>query len=682
MAPGLRVRRRKRSRSDDVSHTILMKLMSRPSALVLLFVLGMFMLPTVAEASGIVLRYLPAREELSTPMQTAAINVAPFTGTPEATVRSQWGLPATMAATFEAPASTMRSEETEDLRQGLGPAITAEVWIRPSSIEGDVTLITNRVADSDGFRLAMLDGVPYAEIDANGSTYRVDATAAVAADSDHWVAVTFQRSGATLRLSLYVDGRLSAQTSSEGQLLPLYTVARPFFVGTDATGDGTELSGSYSGLLYAAMVRDYVARQEYLTSGLPKDGSMYMGLPAFLDQPIDGFAAGMDQRIATSPTPVRHRFFLPFVNDNYVPQGTATGFDVDGADTTAALVYVAYYHMTRSGVAESKPSVIAEIDVATGQMRRGFRLRGTLGRSHAGGIAYYKGALFVSSRSILERYPLPDYDPSQPRLLDLHADEDGTITVASKASYVSAHNDTLWVGDWRPGNDVAPFLYGYPTDAEGRPIAGQTSAVYSIPRNIQGVDFFEHDGVQYVLMVRNRSSSEAEILRMKRSALSPYRVPTAEESIPAVHGIEDVSFWPDGTFWTNSESGTDYYQNTAGWSRFYPFVYSIAGHRLIPGLTSVSSEMRPLPASGSTLGSFPNPFRDSATITLNVEVPGNWSVVIMDVLGRIVARVTDGTLGAGDHSFRVDASGLAPGVYFTVAEGPLERISRPLTVVR
>ncbi len=639
-------------------------------------------MPVDAEASGIVFRYLPNKAALSTPAETEGITVAPFTGAPEASIRSQWGLPATYAATFQAPTSTMQSGEIEEIRQGLGPAITAEAWIRPSSIDGDVTLITNRTLENDGFRLAMQDGVPFAEIDVNGSTYRVDATAALGVDSDHWVAATFQRNGATLRLHVYVDGRLAGNASYNADLLPLYVVARPFFVGTDEVGDGSELRGSYSGLLYAAIVRDYVAREEYLTSGLPKDGSMYMGLPSFLDQPIEGFASGMDQRIATSPTPVRHRFFLPFVNDNYVPQGTATAFEVDGADTTAALVYVAYYHMTRGGVAESKASVIAEIDVATGQMRRGFRLRGTLGRSHAGGIAYYKDALFVSSRSILERYPLPEYDPSQPRLLDLHADEEGTISVASKASFVSAHNDTLWVGDWRPANDVAPFLYGHATDAEGRPIAGQTSTVYALPRNIQGVDFFEHDGVQHVLMVRNRSSSEAEILRMNRSALSPYRVPTAEERVPAVHGIEDVSFWPDGTFWTNSESGTDYYQNTAGWSRFYPFVYSIAGHRLIPGLTAVSSEKPTRPANGTDLGSFPNPFRDSATITLDVEVAGNWSIVIVDVLGRLVTRVADGPLGSGRHLFNVDAAGFSPGVYFAVAKGPQERVSRPLTIVR
>lgn len=657
--------------------------MSRPLAFALLLA-GILLMPIEADASGIVFRYVAGKAELSTPIETENVSVAPFNGFPEAAVRTQWGLPVTMAATFEAPASTMRSDTGNDIRQGLGPALTAEAWIRPMSVDGEVTLITNRISDRDGFQLGLSNGVPFAEIDVNGTTFRVDGPRALEVDTDAWLAATFQRSGGMLRLHIYLDGKVLAQSTFEANLLPLFLVSRSFLVGADAAGSGDDvtLEGSYTGLIYAAIVRDYVARHEYLNSGLPKDGSAYMGLPAFLDQPIDGFSPGMDQRIASSPTPVRHRIFLPFVNDNYIPQGTATAFEIDGADTTGAFVYVAYYHMTRSGVAESKASVVAEIDVNTGQMRRGFRLRGTIGRSHAGGLAYLKGALFVSSRSILERYPLPEYDPSQPRLLDLHADPEGTISVASKASFVSAHNDTLWVGDWRPASDVAPFLYGYPTDESGRPIAGATSTVYSIPRNIQGVDFFEHDGIQYVLMVRNRTSNEAEIRRLRRSDLSPYRVPVEEESIPAVHGIEDVSIWPDGTLWTNSESGTDYYQNTAGWSRFYPFVYSIAGHRLIPGVRDVSTETLPPVPTGGTIVSYPNPFSNSTTLSLDIESAGEWSVVIVDILGRIVARVTEGPLASGEHSFTVDATGLPAGVYFAVATGPQGHISRPLTIVR
>ena len=142
-------------------------------------------------------------------------------------------------------------------------------------------------------------------------------------------------------------------------------------------------------------------------------------------------------------------------------------FDVTGGDTTA-FVYVAYYHMTRSGRAETLPSVVAEIDAATGHLRRGFRLTGRLGHSHVGGIAYAAGALYVSSAGWLERYPLPAYDPDGPALLDLAADVDGTMQTGSKASFVSAHRDTLWVGDYRTNSDPAPYLFGYPLGPDGR----------------------------------------------------------------------------------------------------------------------------------------------------------------------------------------------------------------------
>ena len=108
-------------------------------------------------------------------------------------------------------------------------------------------------------------------------------------------------------------------------------------------------------------MRDYAAKDAYLASSIPQDGSPYFGLPAFHDYDLTTFHVPMDEQIDPSPAPLRHRFFLPFVNDNYVPQGTATRFDVTGGDTTA-FVYVAYYHMTRSGRAETLPSVVAEID--------------------------------------------------------------------------------------------------------------------------------------------------------------------------------------------------------------------------------------------------------------------------------------------------------------------------------
>ena len=73
-----------------------------------------------------------------------------------------------------------------------------------------------------------------------------------------------------------------------------------------------------------------------------------------------------------------------------------------------------------------------------------------------------------------------------------------------------------------------------------------------------------------------------------------------------------------------------------------------------------------IPASPSTtvLGSpYPNPAREDIFIPLTVEKGSTVLVTIHDALGRRVATLHDGPLGAGSHTLRWGVSGLAKGMY-------------------
>ena len=640
-------------------------------------------LPT-AEAAGIVFRYLPGQPGLSSEVTGEGLSEGPYLDprTMPARGAGGWGLNPPSALAFEAPASVFHGVADEDLRQVIGPQLAAEVWVRAARVDGRVVLVTNRVGEAEGFTLGLEDGRPFFEISFGGQSFRIDG-AALAAEANHWIAATAARSGETLTLALYVDGHQQARSAHPATFTGVFSIPQPFYVGTEATGDAAAptLTGSFTGHLFGVVVRDYVPRDAYLSSPVPHDGSPYFGLPAFHDYDLGVFHVPMDEQIDPSPLPLRHRFYLPFVNDNYVPQGTASRFEVTGTDTTA-LVYVAYYHMTRAGRAETLACVVAEIDAETGHLRRGFRLTGRLAHSHAGGIAYDRGALYVSSAGWLERYPLPAYDPGGPVFADLDPDADGTFQTGSKASFVSAFNDTLWVGDYRTASEAAPYLFGYPLAEDGRPVKGGRPAIYALPRNIQGVDMFAHGGETYVFMTRNRNSREAEVLRLRRSGLSPYVVPTPDTSITMPHGIEDLSFWPDGTLWTNSESGTDYYQrkSSGAWPIFFPFVYSVPGDALIPGLTATSREAGSPSPAGFELRSYPNPAAGPVHVALAVEAAGRLRVTVVDLLGRQVATLHEGIVPGGRHEFRWDDA-VAPGLYFVVAEIDGRRAVRAVTRV-
>lgn len=79
---------------------------------------------------------------------------------------------------------------------------------------------------------------------------------------------------------------------------------------------------------------------------------------------------------------------------------------------------------------------------------------------------------------------------------------------------------------------------------------------------------------------------------------------------------------------------------------------------------------------------FPNPASADATVEIRTDVPVVVSVMVYDLLGRLVASVVGGWLEAGSHLLGVDASDLPACLYALVATtGRLRAVSQ-LSVVR
>ena len=78
----------------------------------------------------------------------------------------------------------------------------------------------------------------------------------------------------------------------------------------------------------------------------------------------------------------------------------------------------------------------------------------------------------------------------------------------------------------------------------------------------------------------------------------------------------------------------------------------------------------------------PNPTTGAATLTLVLPEAGAARVSVVDVLGREVVVLADGTLGAGEHVLRVAAGTLAAGMYVVRAEVGGRVLAQRLTVTR
>ncbi len=633
-------------------------------------------------AAGVVFRYLPGSPEFSSTIDARSVEAGPFLDPLERVARwpGGWGYEPIWAAEFEGATSTLWGGPAEDVNQPAGPRLTAEVWLRLLETGAHHSLLSNRIGSSDGFTLGLQSSVPYFSVVIGGTEYRIASAEEVLADQDAWIAATAEYTFSnTLVLRIYRDGRLDTEASFPAEIASPYAIARPFFVATEAAGseDAPSLTGTLTGLVFAAVVRDYVAHPLYLSTVPPFDGSAYFGMPAFHDYEVDSFRLPMDQRIDSYATPVARRFFLPHVNDAFIPQGTAVLSDEAGQ---ASLVYVSYYHRTRTNRLRTQRSIVAEIDVATGRTRRTFRLNGLLKTAHVGGVAVVGEALYVASEGLLERYVLPRYEETAGRYVDLLPDTDGSRAVLAKASFVSSFQDTLWVGDYRTASEQQPYLYGYPLDSDGLIARGASPVVYPIPRRIQGVDLHAVAGTVYVFMARNRNSREAEVLRFKRSDFRPGVGAGWEASITFPHGIEDLAFSSNGTLWTNSESGTDYYQRAVGWSTFYPFVYGVDLSELVVHVEGRAPAEVALPEPRIEV--FPNPAAYQVHINYVLESPSLVRLQAFDLLGRMAREVVYPAQEPGSHRVTWKIDDLASGPYMLVMEAAGRRRHQPLFLVR
>jgi len=93
---------------------------------------------------------------------------------------------------------------------------------------------------------------------------------------------------------------------------------------------------------------------------------------------------------------------------------------------------------------------------------------------------------------------------------------------------------------------------------------------------------------------------------------------------------------------------------TKGWTEFDP--QNADYDYVVTGVGSVKSYVEFAHA-------YPNPASQNVMITYNTIETGNVQVAVMDMTGKVVANVFNGTQANGNHSFNVDLSNLAQGVY-------------------
>ena len=134
--------------------------------------------------------------------------------------------------------------------------------------------------------------------------------------------------------------------------------------------------------------------------------------------------------------------------------------------------------------------------------------------------------------------------------------------------------------------------------------------------------------------------------------------------------------------------------NNPGWRAFPDIEFQSGGFLLrdrvlpiratflVPAIVAID-EGEELPERLELASNYPNPFNPATTLAYRLPRTSAVRLEVHDVLGRRVATLLDGvTQEAGSHTFTLDASGWASGLYFYTLEAADQRLTRTMMLVK
>jgi hypothetical protein len=100
------------------------------------------------------------------------------------------------------------------------------------------------------------------------------------------------------------------------------------------------------------------------------------------------------------------------------------------------------------------------------------------------------------------------------------------------------------------------------------------------------------------------------------------------------------------------------------------------------GPTGVVETREPLPSRVSLQQNYPNPFNPRTTFEFEIPAGGDAELLIMDLLGREVARLADGYMLPGVQRRTWDASDQASGLYIAILRTRASTFVRKVLLLR
>lgn len=598
-----------------------------------------------------------------------------------------WGYITRNTSMFDHDSSMIRTTENLVLTFSGIHAFSGEFWFKPNNAHGSLFNWGDSTR-ANSLNLFLEDSSVVFEYTFRDSIYSIQSPSII--DPGSWTHINWYCDvrDDSLLIGVYHNGILVTGQAWNLSIPPIITIYNaPVIIGS-IPGKAV-----FNGEIIGVNLKNYFLKNDYTFASLPYDGSGYCGLPDYFDNHLGTYIDNIDERVTESPTSVIVNAFVPYQNDDFIPQGVTNSFEDEEFSDSVGMLYLSLYNKTIFGALGQQNSIIVEMDPQNNfSVRRCFKLDGVQSTGHNGGIAFHNNSIYVATNYKVGVYAIPPYSVGSDKYQTLSSNSDNIFNVGSKASFMTYYSDSVWIGEYRePSDGFIPYLFGYPLDTNGNIIISGNPIKYRLPFYCQGATWRENDGEKYLFISTTHGGNEYSILyRCLRSMLSEQNPIVIDREFYLPAQIEDVSFNQHGDLITVSESGSKYYQIAVGWGMFYPFVFTIKNNVLFAEgeqMTNDDENYVGVPREVNMQQNYPNPFNSSTSISYMLPEDGYVRLNVYDMLGRNVRTLVSGTQIKGNKIINWNGTNnygepLSAGIYLYALTVNSHSLARKLLLLK
>ncbi len=606
-------------------------------------------------------------QNISSSITANNISFEQYIDSDEATSRNTngWGYYAPIYSIFDSANSFIESTEKVRVSFAGDHKLSGEVWFKTISKNGSL-FSWNDSTQKHGIDLYLSESKLKLERRFYDTTVVLTSNKNIELNEWNHILWTLNVLGEVVTLEFYINSNLDiSQTFTLDSDVGFAIVNSQVMVGRSIYK--LELQ-NFNGVLSAINFKSYIPQVEYLNTNVPFDGSEYFGIPTYHNYNIGTINQEVDQIISHSDTQIMESAFVPYMDDDFIPQGLTNSYEDKENYYSSPMLYSSLYNKTVDGLTRRKRSIIVELDPSNNyKIRRCFQLGSELKYGHNGGLAFFNNKVYVASSSKIEIYNIPEYDSAITNSKYVNLTTSNNIYgVASIASYVTYFNDSIWVGDYvTSGNG---YLKGYPLNEDGSVNNTVSPKKYMIPHKTQGATWINVEGINYLMISLSSGDGQSSIYRVPLSELSSTHVPIPDRIFKFPAGGEDLTFDEDNNLYTQSESGSKYFQkrSSSPWSTFYPFIFKISHETLFGDIVSVEDDLGRSNIESKPkvlLTSYPNPTNSMVNIEFNIKSNTKSELRIVNLLGETLKIWKSIASRSGKQHYSWDANGVASGIY-------------------